>query len=48
MQMGVQRGLETSAMTHMEGSNKEGQSQEVEVCIHEDSFNLVSILLCET
>lgn len=32
----------------MEGSHKEGESQEVQVGINEDSFNLISILFCET
>lgn len=33
---------------YMEGSYKEGQCQKVEVGIHEDPFDLISILLCET
>ena len=33
---------------YMEGSHKEGQSQEVQVGIHKDSFNLICILFCET
>ena len=32
----------------MEGSHKEGESQEVQVGINKDSFNLVSILFCKT
>lgn len=32
----------------MEGSHKEGESQEVQVGIHKDSFNLISIFFCET
>lgn len=32
----------------MEGSHKEGESQEVQVSIHKDSFNLISIFFCET
>ena len=33
---------------YMEGSHKEGESQEVQVGINKDSFNLVSILFCKT
>lgn len=36
------------SQTHMEGSYKEGQSQEVQVSIHKDPFNLIGILLRET
>lgn len=32
----------------MEGGYKESQSQEVQVGIHKNAFNLISILLCET
>lgn len=34
--------------TYMEGSHKEGESQKVQVGIHKDSFNLISVLFCET
>ena len=34
--------------TCMEGCNEEGESQEVHVGIHKDSFNLISFLFCET
>lgn len=34
--------------THVESSNKEGQSQKIQVGVHKDPFNLVSILFCET
>ena len=32
----------------MEGSHEEGQSQEVQVGVDKDSFNLICILFCET
>lgn len=34
--------------TYMEGCHEEGQSEEVQVGVHKDSFNLISILFCET
>lgn len=33
--------------THMESSHEERQSQKVQVGVHKDPFDLVSILLCE-
>lgn len=34
--------------TDMEGSHEKGESQEVQVGVHKDAFDLVGVLLCET
>lgn len=39
--------LKVCSHTHVESRYKESQGQEIQVGIHEDPFNLISIFLCE-
>lgn len=34
--------------THMEGCDEKGESQEIQVGVHKNAFNLISILFCES
>lgn len=44
----VSQGVVLGGKTDVEGSHEEGESQEVQVGVHKDSFNLIGVLLGET